>query len=104
MNGRCYKCNNPLTTGDFDGMCNDCKKQQNDTEISIVEQALTELEELKSWRDELNGTIQDLISKAKHWEEKENKTDFEKGIARGYKTMLHQLLVGIDFDKEIENE
>ena len=67
-------------------------------------QALTELEELKSWRDELNGTIQDLISKAKHWEEKENKTDFEKGIARGYKTMLHQLLVGIDFDKEIENE
>ena len=33
-------------------------------------QALTELEELKSWRDELNGTIQDLISKAKHWEEK----------------------------------
>ena len=41
MNGRCYKCNNPLTTGDFDGMCNDCKKQQNDTEISIVEKALT---------------------------------------------------------------
>ena len=26
MNGRCYKCNNPLTTGDFDGMCNDCRK------------------------------------------------------------------------------
>ena len=46
------------------------EKQQNDTEISIVEQALTELEELKSWRDELNETIQDLISKAKHWEEK----------------------------------
>jgi hypothetical protein len=41
-----------------------------------------------------------VIDKAKHWEEKENKTDFEKGIARGYKTMLHQLLVGIDFDKE----
>ena len=59
-----------------------------------------ELEELKSWRDELNETIQDLISKTKYWEEKENKTDFEKGIARGYKTMLHQLLVGIDFDKE----
>ena len=65
-----------------------------------IRQALTELEELKSWRDELNETIQDLISKAKYWEEKENKTDFEKGIARGYKTMLHQLLVGIDFDKE----
>ena len=73
---------------------------QNDTEICIVEQALTELEELKSWQDELNETIQDLISKAKHWEEKENKTDFEKGIARGYKTMLHQLLVGIYFDEE----
>ena len=68
--------------------------------LNIIEQALTELEELKSWRYELNETIQDLISKAKHWEEKENKTDFEKGIARGYKTMLHQLLVGIDFDKE----
>ena len=26
-------------------------------------QALNELEELKSWRDELNGTIQDLIRK-----------------------------------------
>lgn len=75
---------------------------QNDTEISIIEQALTELEELKSWRDELNENIQDLISKTKHWEEKENKTDFEKGIVRGYKTMLHQLLVGIDFDKEEE--
>ena len=73
---------------------------KNDTDISIIEQALNELEELKSWRDELKETIQDLISKAKHWEEKENKTDFEKGIARGYKTMLHQLLVGIDFDKE----
>ena len=72
--------------------------------LNIIEQALTELEELKSCRDELSGTIQDLISKAKHWEEKENKTDFEKGIARGYKTMLHQLLVGIDFDKEIEND
>ena len=105
---------------------------KNDTEISIIEQALNELEELKqeviarqetensltqwvadltteltelkSWRDELSGTIQDLISKAKHWEEKENKTDFEKGIARGYKTMLHQLLVSIDFDKEKVNE
>ena len=65
-----------------------------------IRQALTELEELKSWRDELNETIQDLISKAKYWEEKVNKTDFEKGIARGYKTMLHLLLVGIDFDKE----
>ena len=72
--------------------------------IDEIQQALNELEELKSWRDELNGIIQDLISKAKHWEEKENKTDFEKGIARGYKTMLHQLLVGIDFDKEIEND
>ncbi len=68
--------------------------------LEALQQALTELEELKSWRDELNETIQDLISKAKYWEEKENKTDFEKGIARGYKTMLHQLLVGIDFDKE----
>ena len=68
--------------------------------LQIIEQALTELEELKSRRDELNETIQDLISKAKHWEEKENKTDFEKGIVRGYKTMLNQLLVGIDFDKE----
>ena len=43
MNGRCYKCNNPLTTGDFDGMCNDCRKQQNDTEISIVDKPITEL-------------------------------------------------------------
>lgn len=69
-------------------------------EYRLVNKALTELEELKSWRDELNETIQDLIIKTKRWEEKENKTDFEKGIARGYKTMLHQLLVGIDFDKE----
>jgi len=78
-----------------------------ETENSLtqwVADLTTELTELKSWRDELSGTIQDLISKAKHWEEKENKTDFEKGIARGYKTMLHQLLVGIDFDKEIEND
>ena len=66
----------------------------------LLVNALTELEELKSWRDELNETIQDLRSKAKYWEVKENKTDFEKGIARGYKTMLHQLLVGIDFDEE----
>ena len=27
MNGRCYKCNRELTTGDFDGMCNFCRKQ-----------------------------------------------------------------------------
>ena len=73
---------------------------QSDTEMDIVDKALNELGELKSWQDELSETIQDLISKTKHWEEKENKTDFEKGIARGYKTMLHQLLVGIDFDKE----
>ena len=37
-------------------------------------------------------TIQDLISKAKHWEEKENKTDFEKGIARGYKTYVAPII------------
>ena len=27
MDGRCYKCNRVLTTGDFDGMCSDCRKQ-----------------------------------------------------------------------------
>ena len=30
MNGRCYKCNRVLTTGDFDGMCGNCRKQQQD--------------------------------------------------------------------------
>ena len=64
------------------------------------ERLKTELEELKSWQSELKETIEDMIEKTKTWEEKENKTEFEKGIARGYKTMLHQLLVGIDFDKE----
>ena len=44
-----------------------------ETENSLtqwVADLTTELTELKSWRDELSGTIQDLISKAKHWEEK----------------------------------
>ncbi len=89
----------------FKGLCDLSRVDDEDFKMWVglkgeVEQAITELEKLKSWRDELNETIQDLISKAKYWEEKENKTDFEKGIARGYKTMLHQLLVGIDFDKE----
>lgn len=61
-----------------------------------------ELGELKSWQNELSETISDLIDKTKYWEEKENKTDFEKGIARGYKTMLHHLLTGIDFDEGLE--
>lgn len=63
---------------------------------------LTELDELKNWQEELIKTIEDLISKGKHWKEKENKTEFEKGIARGYTTMLHQLLIGIDFDEEVK--
>ena len=70
---------------------------------TIIVNGINVTEELKKYEElkhELNETIRDLISKTKHWEEKENKTDFEKGIARGYKTMLHQLLVGIDFDKE----
>ena len=42
---------------------------KNDTDISIIDKPYR-TEELKSWRDELNETIQDLISKAKYWEEK----------------------------------
>ena len=59
-------------------------------------EALTELEQLKNWKNELLETIEALINKTKYWEEKENKTEFEKGIARGYKTMLHHLLTNIE--------
>ena len=31
MNGRCITCGRPLTTGDFDGMCSDCRKQTQET-------------------------------------------------------------------------
>ena len=69
--------------------------------LNEIIEALTELEELKSWKNELYETIDNLINKTKHWEEKEIKTEFEKGIARGYKTMLHQLLTDID-EEEIK--
>lgn len=69
-------------------------------EYKTIKKAITEFEELKSWKNELLDTINSLVKKTQYWEEKENKTEFEKGIARGYKTMLHQLLTGIDFDEE----
>jgi hypothetical protein len=65
-----------------------------------VDNAFTELEVLKLQKEKLIKTIKSLISKTEAWEEKENKTDFEKGIARGYSTMLDQLLVGICFNEE----
>lgn len=65
MNGRCYKCNNRLTTGDFDWMCNNCRKQQNDTEISIVEQALNELERFKKFKETFDNYILQLNARIK---------------------------------------
>ena len=41
-----------------------------DDAVAIVRKALTELEELKSWKNELSDRINNLVKKRRHWVEK----------------------------------
>ena len=69
--------------------------------LALLNKPSSELEELKSWRDELNGNYSRLNKQSKILGRKKKiKRILKKGIERATKPMLHQLLVGIDFDKE----